>query len=707
MTKVVFSSPSASVAANIQMTRKPGSVSRRAVHPKSEADADRLRVALADTLRSLETSDEIQREAAELIAKHFAVGRVNFSTLSSQSGLLVVEQEYAPGLPSAVGLHPTPNYRGIKENGSNRLWVAENTSTTPGLSDQDKTGFLRLRIASLASVKLFRRSRFAGFLTAAHTEPRKWSRTELDLLTEAGERVWLAIERATSEAALRKSEERYRLVSKATNDVIADWDMKANVIEWNEVATSVLGYAPGDIRTRNAFVSCLHEEDQAKVRKRLERAISEKASLPSVEYRFRKPDGSWLTLLDRSYIAYDSSGAPERTVSSLLDITERRKMEQALHEANQQLLENDERKNEFLAMLAHELRNPLAVISNTVELIRRVVPKAGERYTEALRKQVRVLTSMVDDLLDVSRVMRGSIALKNEPVDLTILSREAFDTALPMLNKKQLAPKLNLPDRSVVVLGDAIRLDQVLSNLLNNAIKYTDPGGEVALSLQAGDGWSDLRVRDTGIGVPIHVQEYIFDLFGQAERGLDRSEGGLGIGLTIAKNIVELHGGQIQLQSEGEGKGAEFTVKLPLAPKEVLLEKPVRAHSDPHPGKKRILIVEDNCSIAETLKELLEALGNDVSVVDNGIDALRETERFSPEVALIDIGLPGMDGYEVARQLRQNPRTRSSILAAISGYCQTSDRELAKAAGFNEHFAKPVEFASLVEFIESSTSRMH
>lgn len=671
---------------------------------REEAKANRLRVTLADTLRTLETAEDIQRQAAEVIAKHFHVARVNFSTLSPHGDFLVVEQEYAPALPSVVGRHPVVSYRSLLSEDVGRTWIVENVAEDRGLSDEEKSKFLNWRYASILAIKLVTKGQAGGFLTAADIQPRAWSEAEVALIDEAAERIWTAIERAEAEAALRKIEKRYRLVSRATNDVISDWDIKTDIIEWNDTVFSTCGYTPEELRSFADFIEHVFSEDREWVENRVQRVMAERQPNLCFEFRFCKLDGTLLTLCNRSYIVYDALGEPERMVSSLLDLTERRRVEQELHTANAQLVENDRRKNEFLAMLAHELRNPLAVIHNTVQLLRGTVSGASERYMEVLQRQVRMLGSIVGDLLDASRITRGLITLKHTRVNMVALAEQALESTSPPLEKKRLTTHLNLPDRPVIVLGDPVRLEQVLVNLLTNAAKYTDPGGEVTLSLVANAEWAEVRVQDTGIGIAPDTRERIFALFGQAERGRDRAEGGLGIGLTIAKTLVELHGGRIEVHSAGLGKGAEFTVTLPLARAKDSGKASTPSFSASGSRSKRILVVEDNPDVAETMSALLQAAGHEVTAANNGPAALKKVEEFAPDLVLLDIGLPGMDGYEVARRLRQNPRTRNILVAALTGYGQESDRELTKAAGFDVHFVKPVDFEALKRFIDSGRS---
>jgi PAS domain S-box-containing protein len=397
-------------------------------------------------------------------------------------------------------------------------------------------------------------------------------------------------------------------------------------------------------------------------------------------------------------------GKPQQRRVGLLftDITARKRAEEALKAANAKLMRSDQQKDEFLAMLAHELRNPLAAITNVVRLLELTASDEQhlQRSLEVLRRQTGSLRALVDDLLDVSRITRGLIELRMGRVDVAAVALRAVESVQALVDEKQQELIKALPGNPVPVLGDSVRLEQIVVNLLTNAVKYTDRGGRILISLRQLERGAELRVRDTGIGVAPEMLERIFDLFTQAERGLDRAQGGLGIGLTVVKRLVELHGGSIEAQSEGVGRGAEFVVRLPLA----------RGEEEVHPPppgaragrSKRILVVDDSEDIAETLARLLELSGHEVTVAHDGPAALAEAEKIAPEVILLDIGMPGMNGYELARRLRQHPRTCGAALAALTGYGQPSDHERTSEAGFDAHFVKPVDVDALTAFLQNT-----
>lgn len=377
---------------------------------------------------------------------------------------------------------------------------------------------------------------------------------------------------------------------------------------------------------------------------------------------------------------------------------------QTLAELADQIRQESDRKDEFLAMLSHELRNPLASIHNAARLLEKGRGCDGDAQSaiRILRRQARHLSSLVDDLLDVSRITRGLVELKCERVDLIAVVSRALETAHPLFDEKRHNVSLSVPQDPVWVNGDPVRLEQVLLNLLNNAAKYTNTGGHISISLERRDASAEVHVRDDGIGLGPELLSRIFDLFQQDERGLARSEGGLGIGLTIVERLVEMHGGWVSAISAGEDKGSEFIVGLPLAPGQAPGPVPERTAPPDTAGSKRVLVVDDDRDAAESLAMLLELSGHKVSVVHDGASALAKLKEIAPDVILLDIGLPGMSGYELAKQLRRDPSGRKVPIAAVSGYGQESDRERAYAAGCDEHFVKPVDIAVLEAFVDGA-----
>jgi PAS domain S-box-containing protein len=360
-----------------------------------------------------------------------------------------------------------------------------------------------------------------------------------------------------------------------------------------------------------------------------------------------------------------------------------------------ELRDADRRKDEFLAMLAHELRNPLAPIRNSLQILKmpRVDAATAEHTTEIMERQVQHLIRLVDDLLDVSRVMRGKIELRPERVKLPTVVARAVETAQPLIEAQRHLFTIHLPPEALTLDADPVRLAQIIGNLLTNAAKYTDPNGHIQLLAQREEDYVVLRVKDNGIGMAPEMLAHVFELFMQVDHGATRTQGGLGIGLTLVKNLVEMHGGTIEAHSAGLGKGSEFVVRLPLARQcddETTGDSEQGRQDAPQSGH-RLLVVDDNKDAANSLAVLLRLKGHDVRVVHDGLSALETAKKYRPEIIFLDIGMPGMDGYEVARRLRQQSDLKNIVLAAVTGWGQQEDRRRTKEAGFNYHLVKPPE----------------
>lgn len=368
----------------------------------------------------------------------------------------------------------------------------------------------------------------------------------------------------------------------------------------------------------------------------------------------------------------------------------------------QELDDSDKRKDEFLAMLAHELRNPLAPIRTALHILKYREPAGLSRHLQIIDRQTENLTRLVDDLLDVSRITRGMVELRRENVDFTSVISRALDSLRDLFDRRKLNVSLTLPVQTAFVLGDPLRLEQVVVNLLTNSAKYTDPGGKIHVTLERHDLLLEFHVRDTGVGIAPAMLPRIFNLFEQAQQSLDRSQGGLGIGLTIVRSLVELHGGDVTARSAGSGLGSEFIVRLPLSEEERSSQGAAKVKArapKPSETKLRVLVVDDNIDAAETIQDLLLETGHHVSICHTGPAALELTRTFDPHVVLLDIGLPQMDGYEVARTLRRT-LSEPPVLVALTGYGQESDRRNSMEAGFAEHLVKPVRLETLVAVLE-------
>ncbi len=411
--------------------------------------------------------------------------------------------------------------------------------------------------------------------------------------------------------------------------------------------------------------------------------------------------------------------AEERVDWMIAQLRQARFAEQKLEEVTRRLSQNraalaraDKAKEELLTMLAHELRNPLGTISNALQVLRlkehEDADETWKRTIDAAERQVLHQAILVDELLEASRVTRGEVELNCERMDLVRMVSETVEGYRETLRNAGLKLDLELPDRPVPVYGDRLRLSQALANLLRNSAKFTAPGGHVVVRVRrASDGRrAEIGVSDSGMGIQPDVLPHVFEVFTQADRSLDRAKGGLGVGLAVVKGLIEMHGGEVQASSEGIGKGAEFTLRLPLdaIATEEDLEPAVPEAAAPAPnGHRRILVVEDNPDAAATLRDFLELSGHEVALASSGADGVAAARAFHPEVVLCDLGLPGMDGFQVATELRRDPRTSSAKLIAVTGYGGDEDRRRSKEAGFDMHLTKPVDPAQLRRLLQERT----
>jgi PAS domain S-box-containing protein len=382
----------------------------------------------------------------------------------------------------------------------------------------------------------------------------------------------------------------------------------------------------------------------------------------------------------------------------------RRSAEEELKRLNAQLSAADRRKDEFLATLSHELRNPLAPMRSALDVLKlKFGEGANQRLLQAFDRQMRHMTRLVDDLMEVSRITQGRMQLQRTPVELSALVYGAAHDVAATMEAARHTLRLSIAAAPVIVDGDATRLAQVVINLLTNAAKYTPDGGIIELHLACVGGTAEIRVRDNGIGLPASALATVFDMFSQLEPALERSKGGLGIGLALVRGIAELHGGSVHADSPGPGLGSTFTIRLPLAAGTVCASAPAPVSTSTAPARLRVLVVDDNEDAAETLAMTLELHGCDVKTAATAARALDMLPGFAPAVALLDIGLPDMNGYELARRVRALPLGAGITLIATTGWGQQKDRERAFAAGFDHHLTKPIDFDLLRSFLPVSS----
>jgi signal transduction histidine kinase/ActR/RegA family two-component response regulator len=414
------------------------------------------------------------------------------------------------------------------------------------------------------------------------------------------------------------------------------------------------------------------------------------------EILIERPDGNRVVALAHANPIHNEAGKLIGAVNVLVDITDRKRSEDALRQA-------DRAKNEFLATLAHELRNPLAPISNAAQILqlKGVLPPDLRWTIEVIDRQTKQMTRLVDDLLDVARITGNKLELRQERVRLAEIVLTAVETSRPLIEACRHELAVSVPPEAIFVHADTTRLSQVISNLLNNAAKYTDPGGKVWLKVERYGSDAVVSVRDNGIGLSAEMLPNVFDMFTQAHAAVDRPQSGLGIGLALVRRLVEMHGGTISAKSAGLGQGSEFVVRLPVVIESTVAARDDRREDSMPTSSLRILVVDDNRDAASTLGMLLRITGNDVRTAHDGEEAVAAYDNFRPDVVLMDIGLPKLNGYQAAEQIRQRPWAKSAVLIALSGWGQDADRERSKQAGFDQHLVKPVDPQALMQMLAS------
>ncbi|QJD98708.1 PAS domain-containing protein [Massilia forsythiae] len=651
-------------------------------------------LALADALRPLTSADEAIYTASALLGEALQVERVMYGEVDARGHTFSVARDWQrQGLSGMAGQVFAIDAFGPEVARAGRagevIAIEDARSDTRTAAHRD--AYAAIGVVASLLVPLVKGGELLSFLALGCSAPHRWSEAEIALARGMSERLWSAVDLARAHAALRAERDRSQIILDSIAEgfilIGRDWTVLQVNAEGlrlaHRSAAQVIGRKHWDVWPEvehGPAGQLYHEVMQARV-------------AGSVEFSYDAPDGTENWFEVRAYPTRDGG-----VVCFFLDIS-------ASKQATAKLRAADQRKDEFLAMLAHELRNPLAPISAAADLLRigRLDEARVRQSSAIIGRQVRHMTSLVDDLLDVSRVTRGLVTLARAPVTARTIVDEAIEQVRPMFEarRQHLQVAVARPDASV--LGDRARLVQVLANLLGNAAKYTPEGCRIELMADADAAYLRLAVRDEGIGMEPALTEHVFDLFTQAKRSSDRSQGGLGLGLALVKNLVELHGGTVACYSPGLGQGSSFEVALPLmqplaqAASSSLPEAGQAAAGEAAP--LRLLVVDDNVDAAATLGMLLEACGYAVAVENESPRGLARALDERPDAALLDIGLPDMDGNEMARRLRADPRTAGMVLVAVTGYGQEQDRRTALEAGFDHHLVKPVDMDKLARVL--------
>ncbi|HXC51463.1 MAG TPA: ATP-binding protein [Candidatus Limnocylindrales bacterium] len=518
--------------------------------------------------------------------------------------------------------------------------------------------------------------------------------------------IILAEATRNAQRVMHAEHERLSTTLASIGDGVITTDADARVIYLNGVAEALTGWTQADAAAQplEDVFAVINEHTQQRIDNPATSALREGAIMGLANHTvLLSKDGRSIPIDDSAAPIRDRSGRVVGCVLIFRDVAEKRRADRELAESRANLQAADRRKDEFLATLAHELRNPLAPIRNSLQIMRLAGDDKPvvEQAVATMERQVDQMVHLVDDLLDVARISRGKIELRRERVELAGIVQQAVDLCRPLAENMRHEIRVSLPAEPLHLQADAVRLSQVLGNLIHNACKYTERGGRIELVAEPHDGELVVAIKDTGIGIPPDMLPRVFEMFTQVDQTRERAQGGLGIGLTLAKELVEMHGGTIEVHSEGRGRGTEVVVRLPL----MVEHQSGRERVPSQPGHTspvwRILVVDDNEDSAESLSMLLRLQGHDSSTAHDGPRAIELAEQIRPELVLLDIGLPRMNGLEVCRRIREQAWGRTMIVVALTGWGQEEDRLRSKEAGFDHHLVKPVQFAELTRMIAS------
>jgi PAS domain S-box-containing protein len=619
------------------------------------------------------------------------VSRVGYGNIDPVSQTLHVEQDWtAPGIPSSAGTIDLQGFGSLIDDMKLGKFIAINDVSRDERT-ADAANFLKERnAAAFVNVPVIEQDQLVAVLYINNATVRYWKPEDLALVKEIAERARATSERLRSELALRESEAKFRTIADALPQMVWSTLPNGHHDYYNEQWYEFTGVQKGSTDGEK-WNEMFHPEDRKHAREVWKHSL--KTGEPyEIQYRLRHHSGEYRWTLGRALPVRDAYGKIIRWMGTCTDI-------HAQKLAEVELSESSHRKDEFLAMLAHELRNPLAPIDTAAQLLKLADVDVNHvrNASEIISRQVKHMTDLVDDLLDVSRVSRGLVQLEKEQIDIKQVVNIAIEQARPLIEARNHGLTLKMGSEPAFVKGDRTRLVQVIANLLNNAAKYTQQGGEIVLTVAVQKSKVKISVKDNGIGIDDSLLPHVFDLFTQGERTPDRAQGGLGLGLSLVKSITALHEGTVAADSEGTGTGSTFSITLPLLkPEEILqndaaLENLITGNISP----LKLMVVDDNLDAARSLAALLEAKGHQVIVKENAISALKAAVKHVPQAFILDIGLPDMDGYELARCLRANKATEHATIIALTGYGQAHDRVLSKAAGFDHHCVKPINIQQL------------
>ena len=640
---------------------------------------------LFDALRQLSNPIDVQSEASRLLGSYLGANRVVYFEIRGDE--YVIEQDFVSGVRPLAGRYPVSSFGAelLTSLTAGRTVVEADALAAPSRTASARESFASIQVRGHVDVPLVKGGEFVAGMTVHFSDARHWNHDEVALIQDTAERTWAAIHHVRAQAALQASEERFAFVRRSSGVGFWYCDLPFDTLEWDELVKRHFHLEPDATVTIQTFYDRIHPDDREPTRLAIQRSIDERAHYDTF-YRTVEPRSGalrWVRAIGRTF--YQADGTPSRFDGVTLDVTEQKLAESTLRDA-------DRHKDEFLATLAHELRNPLAPLRNGLQVLRIGAADADvvSRARAMMERQVDVMVRLVDDLLDVARISGGKIELRRQWESLQTIVARAVETAMPAIEAHRHTLTVSAAAQPIMVDVDSARMTQVLANLIGNAAKYTAIGGRLNVSTSTEGGKAVVSVSDNGVGIPEAALHRLFEMFSQVGDTRSMAQGGLGIGLFLSKKLVDLHGGDLIAESAGPGKGSTFTVRLPFD--EPALSSP-GAILDSNAGIAmkllRILIVDDNLDAGDSLALRLSLEGHQTKVARDGMSGLIAAREFVPHIAFLDIGMPGMNGYELASAMRADRSEHPTVLVALTGWGSETDIKRAEAAGFDRHLTKP------------------
>lgn len=693
---------------------------RREAALRESEERHRFLSELTATTQPLTDPALVMSTAARLVAEQLHVDRCAYAEVEDES-IYVITGDYSVSLPSIVGRWPVSGFGSecTRCMLAGEPYVVDDVDRDPRITADDLPAYRATNMGAVICVPLHKGHKLTAAMAVHQKSARRWTATDVQLVQTVVDRCWESLERMRMTRTLRESEARYRQaaaeavrLAEANAKFRAFFEQGTNfgsvltldgtVVEANRRCVESCGFTREEIIGR-PFWACgwwsRSESLQGIVR---EAALGAAAGqLFQAETHYFTADGSERSIDLILAPVSDDAGRVLFVAATGSDVTERRRMEDSLREADRQ-------KDAFIALLAHELRNPLAPLRNGLQILRLAGSDApaAERARSMMDRQLGHMVRLIDDLLDVARMNRNKMELRRSQVALTDVVNTALETARPLIDAEGHELTVSLPQRPIYLNADHTRLAQVFSNLLTNSAKYTERGGHIWLSAERRGDEVAVSVRDTGIGIPSESLGSIFDMFAQLDRPGGRAAGGLGIGLSLVKGLVQMHGGKVTVESGSQGKGSTFTVSLPVivSQQEPAPEAPEITAQEGAGSMRRILVVDDNRDGADSLAMMLRLLKNDVQIAHDGVEAVEMAESFRPRIILMDLGMPRMNGYDATRRIRATSWGRNITIIALTGWGQEGDRVRSHEAGCNSHLVKPVHLPDLQKLLDEAVS---